>query len=281
MTRANARKAALNGVELAFESFGTGEPVLLIGGSGMPPAGWQFSQVPALTAAGYRVVTFASRGVSPSQAPPPPYTIADMAADTAALIEHLGLAPCRLVGASLGGFIAEELTRSRPDLVRAAVLIASAGRPTAYVRAKFQAERELFAVAEVPASHDMVDTLTHVLPLVVLQNDDATVDRWVAMLAHQRDAWTNADGRRGQLHAAWAWMLDGDRTRWWADVRPPCLVVAFEHDPYFPPRVGREAAAAMSQGEFVELRGASHGGLFEKADEINRLLISFFGRGAG
>jgi len=275
---AREMRATVNGVELAFEIFGSGEPVLLIGGSGMPPAGWQFSQVPALTAAGYRVVTFASRGVLPSQAPPPPYAIADMAADTAALIEHLGIASCRLVGASLGGFIAEELSRSRPDLVRAAVLISSAGRTTTYVRAKFRAERELFAACDVPPSHDAVDTLTHVLPLAVLQDDDATVERWVTMLAHQRDAWTHANGRLGQHHAAWAWMLDDDRARRWGDVRPPCLVVAFEHDLYFPPRVGREAAAAMPQGEFAEILGSAHGGLFEQGDEINRLVTSFFGR---
>lgn len=264
-------------MELAYEVVGAGEPVVLIGGSGMPAIGW-WSQGPTLEAAGYQVVTFASRGIAPSQATPAPYTIAGMAADTASLIEHLDLEACRVVGLSLGGFIAEELSRSRPDLVRAAVLIASAGRPTAFVKAKFDAERELFARCEVPPSHDAVDTLAHVLPFAALQNDDAAVEQWIAMLAHQHDAWAAPDGRLGQHQAAWAWMLDEDRAGRWGAVSCPCLVVAFEHDLYFSPRVGREAAEAMPQGQFAEIAGATHGGLFERSEEISGLLTSFLGR---
>lgn len=95
----------MNGVELAYEVSGRGVPVLLIGGTGMPAVGWQFSQSPALVAAGDQVVTFASRGVAPSEAPPPPYRVADLAADTAALIEHLAIAPCFVVGVCVAGWL--------------------------------------------------------------------------------------------------------------------------------------------------------------------------------
>lgn len=269
-------KASVNGIELAYEVTGTGDPVLLIGGSGMPPAAWQLSQVPALVAAGYQVITFASRGVMPSQAPPPPYTVTAMAADTAGLIDHLGLVPCRLVGASLGGFVAEELCRARPDLVRGVALISCAGRATAFVRAKFAADRELFAAGAVPYSHDLVDALVHVLPGEMLRDEDAAVEHWIAMLAHQPAFWANADGRIGQFEAAWSWMLDEDRVGSWPGVTAPCLVIAFEDDLYFPPRIGREAAGAMADATFVEIAGAAHGGLFEKGHEINDLLTDFF-----
>ena len=269
-------KAKVNGIELGYEVAGAGDPIVLIGGSGMPAAAWQFSQAPALLAAGYQVVTFASRGVAPSQAPSPPYTIAAMAADPAGLIEHLGLGPCRLVGVSLGGFVAEELCRARPDLVRAAALISCAGRPTAFVRAKFAAERELFAAGAVPYSHDLVDTLVHVLPHAALRDDDAVVERWIAMLGHQPGFWTSPDGRIGQHAAAWSWMLDEDRPTGWPLVTAPCLVVAFEHDLYFPPRISREAAGAMVDASFAEVSGAAHGGLFEKSPAINDLLTTFF-----
>lgn len=99
-----------NGVRIGDEEFGEGEPVLLICGTSMPPVVWQMSLVPALVGAGYRVVTFANRGTEPSDAPPAPYTVADMTADAEGLIDALNLAPCRVVGYSLGGFIAEELS---------------------------------------------------------------------------------------------------------------------------------------------------------------------------
>ena len=51
-----------------------------------------------------------------------------MAADTAALIEHLGLGPCDIIGYSLGGYIAQELAVTRADLVRRLVLLAGQAR---------------------------------------------------------------------------------------------------------------------------------------------------------
>src|SRR5438552_1254442 len=62
---------------------GEGEPVGLISGTGMPPEQWQLGLGPDLVTRGYRVITFANRGIPPSDCPPAPYTIADLAADTA------------------------------------------------------------------------------------------------------------------------------------------------------------------------------------------------------
>jgi pimeloyl-ACP methyl ester carboxylesterase len=58
----------------------------------------------------------------------------------------------------------------------------------------------------------------------------------------------------------------------------PCLVMAFEHDLYFPPRVGREAAQAMPHGEFVEIAAAAHAGWFERAEAVNAAILGFFAR---
>jgi pimeloyl-ACP methyl ester carboxylesterase len=122
------------------------------------------------------------------------------------------------------------------------VLIASAGTPTAYVRAKFAAERELFGAGPVPHSHDVVDMLVATLRFDALRDDDEDVSRWLAMLTQAPAAWTSPDGRLGQLHAEWSWMLDEDRRAGWPAVQVPCLVIAFEHDLDLPPRVGRGRA---------------------------------------
>src|SRR5438128_1036652 len=134
-----------NGVRLGFDDVGEGDPIVFLGGTGMPAAAWQLVYVPALVDAGYRVVAVDGRGVGRSSAPPPPYSIAEMAADAAALVEHLELVSCGVVGMSLGGFVAETLAWARPDLVRAFVLVASAGWTTAFGRVKAGAERDLIA----------------------------------------------------------------------------------------------------------------------------------------
>jgi alpha/beta hydrolase fold len=70
---------------------------------------------------------FGNRGCGGSEAPPAPYSVTAMAADTAALIEHLGLGLCVVIGYSLGGYIAQELAVTRADLIRRLVLLAGAG----------------------------------------------------------------------------------------------------------------------------------------------------------
>ena len=119
--------AIVNGISIDYSTAGDGPPVLLICGTGQPADLW-FAQVTDLAAAGHTVVTFDNRGCGRSEAPPAPYRVADMAADTAALIEHLGLGPCDIIGYSLGGYIAQELAVTRADLVRRLVLLAGPAR---------------------------------------------------------------------------------------------------------------------------------------------------------
>src|SRR5713226_7390947 len=96
---------AVNGVSLSFEQHGSGEPVVLITGSGAKGRTWAPHQVPALTKAGYRAITVDNRGVSPTSISAEGFTLGDMAADIAGLIQILEISPCRLVGFSLGGMI--------------------------------------------------------------------------------------------------------------------------------------------------------------------------------
>ena len=111
--------AIVNGITIDYSTAGDGPPVLLIRSTGQPADLW-FAQVTDLAAAGHTVITFDNRGCGRSEAPPATYSVTGMAADTAALIEHLGLGPCDIIGYSLGGYIAQELAVARADLIRAA-----------------------------------------------------------------------------------------------------------------------------------------------------------------
>lgn len=262
-------------VHLWYEDHGAGPPVLLLGGTSMPAAAWDLAVGPALRQAGHRVVAMEARGVGRSDAPPPPYTVADLAGDAAGLIEALALGPCRIIGLSLGGFVAEDLVRRRPDLISAAVLVASAGRTTAFTRARLRAELDLLdRCGGLPTSFDQFAAVTIAVPAQVLQDDDGMVETWLELLAAGLGT---GDGRVGQLAAERDWLLDDERTYRWADIGRPCLVVAFEHDLCFPPSRGRQAAAAMPHGRFVEITGVAHGnGPFEAAGELGRVVLDFF-----
>src|SRR5580704_3522466 len=92
-------------VTIAYDEAGDpdADPVVLVCGCGQPALAWQIGIVPAFVRAGYRVVTFDNRGVAPSSSPPAPYSVADLVADTLALLDHLGIASARFVGHSMGG----------------------------------------------------------------------------------------------------------------------------------------------------------------------------------
>src|SRR5437588_3938095 len=126
--------ADVHGLRLHYDVFGAGDPILLVCGTGQPSFTWQIFQVPALTAAGYRVITFDNRGILPSDCPPAPYSVKEMAEDAAGLIEHLDLAPCRVAGLSLGAFITQELALAHPNLVRSAVMMGTIGRQDLFGR---------------------------------------------------------------------------------------------------------------------------------------------------
>ena len=116
---------AQNGdVRLAYEVHGAGEPVVFVHGLGYDRFGW--GPLPGLLAPDFTVVTFDNRGVGDSDVPEGPYAVAQMAADTAAVLDAAGIATANVFGVSLGGYIAEELALTYPERIRRLVLMSTA-----------------------------------------------------------------------------------------------------------------------------------------------------------
>jgi pimeloyl-ACP methyl ester carboxylesterase len=267
--------AIVNGISIDYSVTGAGPAVLLICGTGQPAWLW-FAQVSDLTAAGHTVITFDNRGCGRSAAPPGPYLVADMAADTAALIEHLGLGPCDIVGYSLGGYIAQELAATRADLVRRLVLLAGAGPAPAYAVARSRAAVDLArALDPLPASFDVADLLLSLHPMAQLQDDDDAVKATIALI-EAAPPWTNP-GRLGQYQADLAWLQDSSQLDRLTRITAPCLAMAFEHDCWFPPRSVREAANRIPGCRYTELPGQGHGAPLLAPDQVNPVIAEFLG----
>jgi len=111
-------------VKIAHEIRGAGEPLVLVHGLAYDRAGW--GRLPDLLAERFRVVLIDNRGVGESDAPPGPYTVAEMAEDVVGVLDELGLERTNLFGVSLGGYIAQELTLTHPERVEKLVLCSTA-----------------------------------------------------------------------------------------------------------------------------------------------------------
>lgn len=266
----------MDDVTLSYEVVGEGDPLLLIAGCGQPAVAWHLSLVPALVAAGYAVATFDNRGVAPSSSPPAPYSVAEMTIDALSLLDHLGWhEPVRVAGHSLGGWIAESLVLDHPGRVRAAALMGSANKPTAWEIAITTVERDLArSDVDLPPLFFATQTLRY-LPIADIQNDDV-VSTWLSFIA-DLPVWPNP-GRLGQYEAALAWSTDPARTTRWPDVSVPCLVLAFEHDVDSPPDRARLAASIIPGCAYREIAGAGHIGIVTHADEVAEHLVTFFAR---
>jgi 3-oxoadipate enol-lactonase len=112
--------ATLEGVQIYWEGYGRGEPVLFISGVSGGTWSWQ-DQIEAFSPH-FRVVTFDNMGAGRSSKPDRPYSIAEMADQAAAVLHAANERRAYVVGLSMGGMIAQELTLRHPHLVSALVL---------------------------------------------------------------------------------------------------------------------------------------------------------------
>lgn len=254
-------------VELSYRIHGTGSPVLFL-----PPAAtrsdiWLAYQVPAIVAAGYQAIVVDNRGIPPSPAPPGPYQLADMAADTAALIGGLGLGPCRVVGASLGAMVAQELAVRYPELVHAAALLGIRPRADEFRRMMTRAAAARMLSTAAVTEADIVAQLAQMFGPDTLADDRGIAD-WSELM---RRFPVRGPGAAAQYEA----IVAADLSASLGNIRCPCLVVAFEADMVTPPASCREAADAIPLCRYVEIPGAGHLGFLERSAEVNSALTDF------
>lgn len=266
--------AAEPGVDLAVRRSGKGPTVLLAGGLGMPSITWEVCGLPqSLVEAGFQVIAYNGRGVSPSSAPAAPYSVADLARDAAGVLDHYQVEQAVVVGYSMGCYTAQTLLRDRPGLVRALVLLA--GLHPSPVSA-IVGEMELGLIeryGELPRDVLAFEQLLTTLDPSMLQ-DPATVTGWHQVFSAGYDSGPAAQrGFTGQLAASQRWITAGEPTpERLAAIDVPTLVLAFEHDLFFPPALCEAAARLIPAAEFAQIDGAGHGGVFTgPGDSVDRI----------
>ena len=260
------------GITLCFETFGepASEPALLIMGLGTQMLGWHEDFCQALADRGFYVVRFDNRDAGRSThvhgAPPTipqllrrsraaaHYTLRDLAEDSARLLDELGLAPAHVIGASMGGMIAQTLAAHSPQKVSSLVsIMSSTGRLSSG-----QPSLRLYPFLLRRPPSGQAAFVSHVERAFAtfgsrgLPRDESDI-REVAIRSYERDRDPSGIGR--QLAAI---IASGDRTRELRSIMAPTLVVHGTVDPLIAPSGGRATARAIPGAKLLRIRGMGH-----------------------
>jgi pimeloyl-ACP methyl ester carboxylesterase len=125
--------AELDGRRVYYEEHGSGDPVLLVNGLGADHTAWALQT--EYLAEHFRVVVFDNPGVGQTEGPPGPYTTALFGDVAASLVRDLGIENAHVVGASMGGLIAQQVAVRHPEIVRSLILHCSWWEADPYTQA--------------------------------------------------------------------------------------------------------------------------------------------------
>ena len=293
-------EAKANSITLHYED--NGDPanpaILLIMGLGAQMTLWPDELVAALVERGFRVIRYDNRDIGLSEKmegakapgiarqvifgklgfpPKTPYSLSDMAADAVGLLDALGIGKAHIVGASMGGMIAQLVAAEHPDHVLSLTSIMSTTGSSKIPAAK---KETLDVLTKRPASTDREVMIEHGLKIQRTIGspgypmDEAYARKLVA------DGFDRSFYPAGMPRQIAAIVADGDRTARLADVTAPTLVIHGEDDPLVPCEGGRATAAAIPGATLKTYPGMGHSLPLELVDDMADQ-ISAHARSAG
>jgi pimeloyl-ACP methyl ester carboxylesterase len=262
-----------NGIQIEYESFGdtSDPPLLLIMGLGGQMIVWDTELCQSLADRGFHVIRFDNRDVGLSthfhDAPTPDvvaamvgdtssasYLVNDMAADAAGLLDALGISAAHIVGASMGGMIAQTFAIEHPDKTLSLCSIMSTTGDTAVGQPTPDA-LEMLTTSPPQTVEDAADSA--VLASKVIGGKGFPLDE-ERIRARTVEAWNRDHDDVGIARQLVAIVASGDRTPGLRGVTVPTLVIHGVDDPLVTPSGGEATAKAVPGAELLNLEGMGH-----------------------
>ena len=257
----------VNEIEMYYEIYGTGKPLILIAGFTCDQSMW--AEYVAQLSSHYQIILFDNRGSGQTSSPEEPYTIKMMADDTAGLLKALHISQCYAVGHSMGAMILQQLCLSYPHLIRKGIL----ANPFAKVPNKWKWNMEW--TLKLMAHGINVKLLSEgILPWIYseefmgdpekIQN---AIERCLTNLHPQP-----LSGMIGQMHA----LINGDLRTSLREIQTPLVVATGDEDIGFPLFCAELLVENIPHAELYIFQGQAHMVVEERKDEFLELIRDFF-----
>ncbi len=274
-------KISVGDIDIAYKMFGKGEPILLISGASAGIDSWDPSTLASLSS-NHTVIVFDSRGLGNTTTGSKPYTIEQLANDTASLLDALGIRRADVLGLSLGSFIAQQLAITYPEKVNRLILVASScggedGIPKPPHFAQLQSEIVDKALSNVSISQEEIkslisaslgagwirlhpesledipeskDMFASISPNIIMQQNNIGM-RWEA---------TNWNGACDELSRL---------------SKPTLVITGTDDNAYIPHENSLIIAGKIPGAWLIQIENAGHAVMDQYPDEINKILQTF------
>ena len=275
-------KIVANGVQIEVEDSGPGPAgttrpaVLLVMGLGMQLVAWPPELVQGLLAAGYRVIRHDNRDVGLSQrmealgkpnllwaglqhkrgfAPPPPYSLGDMAADALGVLDALGVGQAHVVGISMGGMIAQRMALAAPQRVLSLTSVMSSSSAPGLPQARPEV---MAALLRRPSGRDRQAVVDHYVRLFRVIGSPGFVTPEAELRQRIAVAAERGFYPVGTLRQTLAVMADSARAALLAQITAPTLVFHGHDDPLLPYACGEDTARRIPGARLIGVAGMGH-----------------------
>ena len=267
-------QAAVNGITIEFEEYGSGDPLLLVMGLSGQLTDWPPELIDQLVSAGFRVIAPDNRDIGLStemsgeglarsslvkamlgRPVKAPYSLSDMASDAVGVLDHLGIDRAHVVGMSMGGMISQEIAIGWPDRVLSLTSIMSHTGDRRHGLAKPSLSWKLTRLGDPdPANpQSVIDNSMQIWRWISGPTYDESVARERIEAGVQRSI--RVQGTARQTAAIFA---SRDRTPLLAAVKCPTLVIHGMVDPLVMPSGGRTTAKAVPGSRLIEFPDMGH-----------------------
>jgi len=263
----------VNDIEVYYETRGEGSPLMLINGWGGNLNSWSTSMV-CLLSEHHRVIMMDNRGTGRSGKPDAPYTMDMMAADTAGLLDALGVKYAHVMGFSMGGIVAQTLALNHPDKVRSLVLCGTNPGGVHRISSSIHVQTELALIASPLPEMTERDRTVKLLYLIYSRGYvEESLEKLI--LDETYSDHPTPDYALMRQSQAIAGFDSYDRL---PNLRTPTLVMTGENDVLVPPGNSATLAERIPGAELVKIPGAGHGFLKQRTDEAVPKILGFLMR---
>jgi pimeloyl-ACP methyl ester carboxylesterase len=275
-TRAQTEHVQVGDINIAYKRFGQGKPILFIAGTSQPKEAWDPTLLSQLAAAtNHTVIVFDNRGIGETTVGTKPFSIEQFANETAGLLDALQIEKADVFGASLGSFVAQELTLNYPQKVDRLILHAGfcGGNETIYPSGR--AAETIMTLSSPELLRNMTaEQQAMILAQIMFPpkwlKEHPEILNTVIQLTPVRSASPEIIQQQGLASGTWKGSCDR-----LSGITQPTLLIVGDQDLLAPAANSVMMAQRTPDSWLVIIEGTGHGMMWQVPDEFSAIVQTF------